>query len=69
MKDESLAYARRLRESGVMVHEHTLGPSGWPDALAAPGRWIARVREAFAEFFAAVAPGPVPAVVGVGHRA
>jgi acetyl esterase/lipase len=34
MRDESLSYARRLRESGVTVREHVLaGPSGWPNAL------------------------------------
>jgi acetyl esterase/lipase len=35
MRDESLSYARRLRESGVAVQEHVLaGPTGWPNALA-----------------------------------
>jgi acetyl esterase len=34
MRDESLSYARRLRESGVTVHEHVLArPTGWPNAL------------------------------------
>jgi acetyl esterase len=34
MRDESLSYARRLRESGVEVQEHVLvGPTGWPNAL------------------------------------
>jgi acetyl esterase/lipase len=34
MRDESLSYARRLRESGVAVQEHILaGPTGWPNAL------------------------------------
>jgi acetyl esterase/lipase len=34
MRDESVSYARRLRESGVVVQEHVLaGPTGWPNAL------------------------------------
>jgi acetyl esterase len=34
MRDESVTYARRLRESGVVVQEHVLaGPTGWPNAL------------------------------------
>jgi acetyl esterase len=34
MRDESLRYSRRLRESGVAVEEHILaGPTGWPNAL------------------------------------
>jgi acetyl esterase/lipase len=34
MRDESLRYSRRLRESGVAVEEHVLaGPTGWPNAL------------------------------------
>jgi acetyl esterase len=37
MRDESLSYARRLRESGVSVQEHVLaGPTGWPNSL---GLW------------------------------
>ncbi|GGA93066.1 esterase [Brucella endophytica] len=33
MRDESLNYARRLREAGVMVQEHVLaGKTGWPIA-------------------------------------
>jgi acetyl esterase len=35
MRDESLSYARRLRESGVTVQEHVVAaPSGWPNALS-----------------------------------
>jgi acetyl esterase len=35
MRDESLSYARRLRESGVAVQDHVLpGPTGWPNALS-----------------------------------
>jgi hypothetical protein len=34
MRDESLSYARRLHESGVVVQEHVVaGPTGWPNAL------------------------------------
>jgi len=34
MRDESLSYARRLREAGVAVAEHVLpAPTGWPESL------------------------------------
>jgi acetyl esterase len=56
MRDESLDYARRLREAGVPVQEHTLAsPTGWPCALGrcsgAKPAWAATVRETFATFF------------------
>jgi acetyl esterase len=57
MRDESLSYARRLRDSGVDVEDHVLpGPTDWPDALHRPVRaelpWVAAVRALFAGFFA-----------------
>lgn len=57
LRDESLRYARRLRESGVSVQEHVLpGPTGWPDALGSRADtregWAAALRGCFAEFFA-----------------
>jgi acetyl esterase len=57
LRDESLAYARRLRESGVAVHEHVLpAPTGWPCALGCPDAqnqvWATTVRERLIEFFA-----------------
>jgi acetyl esterase len=61
LRDESLRYARRLRESGVTVDAHVLdGPTGWPGALgdrsnadaSVVGSWPAAVRERFAAFFA-----------------
>ena len=62
MKDESLSYARRLQQAGVTTRTCTLDASGWPDALAGPDApWAARVRDAFADFFAAVAPRLLPA--------
>lgn len=62
MRDEGLSYARRLQQAGVVTQTHTLDASGWPDALAGPSAaWAARVRDAFAEFFAAVTPNLVPA--------
>ncbi|KXF78045.1 hypothetical protein ATN84_24090 [Paramesorhizobium deserti] len=56
MRDESVNYARRLREAGVMVHEHILaGKTGWPGAYsrcAAPRPdWGGAVRGFFTEFF------------------
>jgi acetyl esterase len=55
LRDESLRYARRLRESGVAVREHVLsGPTHWPCALANPALaerpWAGTVRELFRSF-------------------
>jgi acetyl esterase len=64
MRDESLSYARRLRDSGVAVHEHTFRePTQWPDALGGPpspdAPWAAEVRDALVSFFAAVSKNSV----------
>ncbi len=58
LRDESLRYARRLRESSVAVQEHVLtAPTGWPEALCEDknkeASWSAEVRNHFIEFFAA----------------
>lgn len=55
LRDESLRYARRLRESGVAVREHVLsGPTHWPCALAKPALaerlWAGTVRDLFRSF-------------------
>jgi len=60
MRDESLRYARRLRESGVAVqHDVLTAPTGWPCALACPRSaaepWAAALREHLVTFFAATA--------------
>ncbi len=61
LRDESLRYARRLRESGVAADTLVLdGPTGWPCALtnrsngdaSVAESWAAVVRERFAAFFA-----------------
>lgn len=37
LRDEALAYARRLREAGIDVASEVLAPdTGWPDSLARP---------------------------------
>ena len=56
MRDESLNYARRLREAGVLVREHVLsGPTGWPAAYADEAGntqdWEEKIRGDFAAFF------------------
>jgi acetyl esterase len=56
LRDESVSYARRLREAGVAVQEHVLpAPTGWPCALGCPEActqtWAATVRDRFIEFF------------------
>jgi acetyl esterase len=57
LRDETLNYARRLRESGVAVRQHLLSaPTGWPCALytgaGRHGSWAEGLRERFAAFFA-----------------
>lgn len=57
LRDETLNYARRLRESGVTVRTHLLSaPTGWPCALyhgADPAAsWAGDLRDEFAKFFA-----------------
>jgi acetyl esterase len=57
LRDEALAYARRLREAGGDVHEHVLAvQTGWPaafhEAPSGPAPWAGAVREHFREFFA-----------------
>lgn len=64
MRDESLSYARRLRDSGVAVHEHTIcAPTQWPDALGDPpspdAPWVAEVHDALVNFFAAASNNSV----------
>ncbi len=76
MHDESLRYARRLRECGVSVHEHVLAaPTDWPDALqrtlGAEPAWAGALRTLFTDFFAKTAAPkkagllPIPQVQSV----
>lgn len=56
MRDESLNYARRLREAGVLVREHVLpGPTGWPgsyaDKTGVVWNWEDTIRGDFTAFF------------------
>ena len=56
LRDETLTYARKLRDAGVAVREHLLhAPTGWPCALyrdAGPdARWRGDLRNAFSSFF------------------
>lgn len=57
LRDETLNYARRLRESGVAVRQHVLSaPTGWPCALQAGADqhapWADSLRNHFVSFFA-----------------
>ncbi len=56
LRDESLAYAERLRHAGRLVHAAVLpGPTGWPVSyLQAAGQevaWAAAVQQQFSDFF------------------
>ncbi len=55
LRDETFNYARRLRESGVLVRHHLLSaPTGWPCALHkgdGDARWAGALRESFAGIF------------------
>lgn len=56
MRDESLNYAKRLRQAGVSVHEHVLtGWTGWPGSYCGCAgvqpEWGEIVRSHFAAFF------------------
>ena len=67
MRDECLAYAGRLMGAGVSIQVRALAAADWPDALgqavdpARPPHWAEPLRSNFADFFAAVTPGLVPA--------
>lgn len=61
LRDETHSYARKLRESGVAVHEFLLSaPTGWPCALfkgvdrrdPQVAAWIDALRAHFVNFFA-----------------
>jgi acetyl esterase len=75
MRDESLAYAGRLKQAGVAIHVRAITAHDWPDALAGPvpsgprPEWADVVRNNFADFFAAVTPGLVPVRTIAGSAA
>ncbi|RYF31772.1 MAG: alpha/beta hydrolase [Comamonadaceae bacterium] len=63
MRDEALAFAKRLREAGNPVTSNVLpSATNWPDALAAPDAnecvCTATVQQHFRDFFSAAAPPP-----------
>ncbi|PRD45863.1 hypothetical protein C5748_01625 [Phyllobacterium phragmitis] len=69
MRDESVNYARRLREADVVVHEHILaGQTGWPAAYSnytgTQPEWGETVRGFFTEFFQETGtPSPLNQIV------
>jgi len=57
LRDETSTYARKLRDSGVVVREHLLkAPTGWPCTLYrdadSDATWRNTLRDAFTSFFA-----------------
>ena len=59
-RDESLAYAQRLRSAGCTVHSRVLpGPTGWPCSYLQPAShgaaWAPDVQQQFRTFFSAFA--------------
>ncbi len=61
MRDEAMAFARRLREAGVCVHTGLIPATGWPESLETPPEpcpCAQEVREQFARFLAAPTPQP-----------
>ncbi|MCH7344257.1 alpha/beta hydrolase [Pelomonas sp. CA6] len=65
MRDEALAYARAMRQAGVIVHQALLpAPSGWPCALmhplpapAAQPAWVGALRQRLGDFLSLFLPG------------
>lgn len=60
LRDETQAYAGRLRAAGLFAHEAVLpGPTGWPGSYVEAGRdqtgWPAVVKKQFGDFFASMA--------------
>lgn len=58
LRDESLAYADRLRNAGRQVHAAVLpGPTGWPGSYLHPNNheaaWAPAVQQQFSSFFGA----------------
>lgn len=56
LRDESLAYAERLRNAGRLVHAAVLpGPTGWPGSYLQPASheaaWAPAVQQQFSAFF------------------
>lgn len=59
MRDDTFAYAHRLREAGVAAEGMVLpGPTGWPcelmDRRSIDSPWAAETRQRFQHFFASV---------------
>jgi acetyl esterase len=61
MRDEAMAFARRLQQAGVGVHTGLIPVTGWPKSLEAPRKPCAcaeAVQEQFARFLAVPTPQP-----------
>jgi acetyl esterase/lipase len=64
MRDEAMAYARRLQAAGILVHSGVLPATGWPESLGAPTTGPCAcevtVQQYLRDFFNAAAPTPPP---------
>lgn len=61
MRDEAMAFARRLGEAGVGVHTGLIPATGWPESLEQPPHpcpCAQAVQDQFARFLAAPTPQP-----------
>jgi acetyl esterase len=61
MRDEAIAFARRLEQQGVRVHTGLIPATGWPESLQQPPGpcpCAQAVQDQFTRFFAAPTPQP-----------
>lgn len=63
LRDEALAYAARLRATGLPLRQAVLaGPTGWPCSYFKPGvasaAWAPALRQQFADFFSGTDSSP-----------
>lgn len=71
LRDETLAYARRLHEAGVVVQATVLPvATGWPASYArgAPAPWTAALHGHLRPWLSPASPNPLPPLLCEGDR-